>query len=94
MHLIIDGSIIESEEDLHNAIADGLNLPSWYGKNIDALWDALTGMVGRPLKITWINADQSKRRLPRFEKYLSLLQEVAEQDRQLKRPDFLKLEIR
>lgn len=94
MHIIIDGSIIASEEDLHTAIAKALDLPSWYGKNIDALWDALTGMVGRPLKITWINADQSKRRLPRFEKYVSLLQAVAEQDRQLKRTEFFTLEIR
>lgn len=93
MHLIIDGLNIASEEDLHTAIAEGLDLPNWYGKNLDALWDALTGMVGRPLKITWINADQSKERLPRYEKYISLLQEVAEQDRQLKRPEFLTLEI-
>jgi len=94
MHLIIDGSKIASEEDLHTAIAEGLDLPNWYGKNLDALWDALTGIVGRPLKITWIDAEQSKERLPRYEKYISLLQEVAEQDRQLKRPEFLTLEIR
>lgn len=94
MHIILDGSIIASEEDLHTTIAKALDLPSWYGKNIDALWDALTGMVGRPLKITWINADQSKRRLPRFEKYVSLLQAVYEQDRQLKRTEFFTLEIR
>lgn len=94
MQLIIDGSKIVSEEDLHKTIAEGLNLPSWYGMNLDALWDVLTGIVGRPLKITWINAEQSKERLPRYEKYISLLQEVAEQDKQLKRPDFLTLEIR
>lgn len=92
--IIIDGSKIVSEEDLHTTIAEGLDLPDWYGKNLDALWDALTGMVGRPLKITWINAEQSKERLPRYEKYISLLQEVAEQDRQLKRPEFLTLEVR
>lgn len=94
MHLIIDGSKITSEEDLHMAIAEGLELPSWCGMNLDALWDALTGLVGRPLKITWINANQSKKRLPRYGKYISLLQEVAGQDKQLRRPDFLTLEIR
>ena len=52
MQLIIDGSKIVSEEDLHKTIAEGLNLPSWYGMNLDALWDVLTGIVGRPLKIT------------------------------------------
>jgi len=83
-----------SEEDFHTAIAEGLDLPSWYGRNLDALWDALTGMVGRPLKITWIHAEQSKARLPRYEKFISLLQEVAEQDRQLKRIELFTLEIR
>jgi ribonuclease inhibitor len=94
MHLVIDGSKIVSEEDLHTVIAEGLDLPIWYGRNLDALWDALTGIVGRPLKITWIDAELSKARLPRYEKYLSLLQEVEEQDRHLMRPEFLTLEIR
>lgn len=94
MHLIINGSKIASEDDLHTAIAEGLNLPNWYGKNLDALWDALTGMVGRPLKITWIDAEKSKERLSRYDKYISLIQDVAEQDRQLKRSEFLALEIR
>ncbi len=94
MHLIIDGSKITSEDDLHTAISEGLNLPIWYGRNLDALWDVLTGIVGRPLKITWIDAEQSKARLPRYEKYLALLQEVSEQDRKLKRTEFLALEIK
>lgn len=94
MQLIIDGSEIMSEEDFHSAVAKGLDLPSWYGRNLDALWDALTGMVGRPLKMTWLNAAQSKERLPRYEKIISLLQEVAEQDRQLKRGALFTLEIR
>jgi hypothetical protein len=30
MHLIIDGSKIASDEDLHTAIAEGVDLPNWY----------------------------------------------------------------
>ena len=94
MELIIDGSKILSEEDFHKAVAEGLSLPSWYGKNLDALWDALTGLVERPLKITWIHADQSKEKLPRYEKIISLLLDVEAQDKQFKRSEFFTLEIK
>lgn len=94
MELIIDGSKIMSEEDFHMTVADGLDLPSWYGKNLDALWDSLTGIVDRPLKITWTHADQSKERLPRYEKIISLLRDVEAQDKKFKRSATLTLEIR
>ena len=94
MELIIDGSKIMSEEDVHKTVAEGLDLPSWYGKNLDALWDTLTGMVERPLRITWIHADQSKERLPRYEKIISLLRDVEAQDKKFKRNDFFTFEIR
>ncbi|MGV3654108.1 MAG: barstar family protein [Noviherbaspirillum sp.] len=94
MELIIDGSKIVSEEDFHKIVAKGFDLPSWYGKNLDALWDALTGMVGRPLKITWIHAEQSKERLPRYEKIISLLRDVEARDKQFKRSEFFTLEIK
>ena len=42
MELIIDGSKIMSEGDFHKVVAKELDLPSWYGKNLDALWDVLT----------------------------------------------------
>ena len=94
MELIIDGSKIMSEEDFHTTVANGLDLPRWYVKNLDALWDSLTGMVDRPLKITWTHADQSKKRLPRYEKIISLLRDVEAQDKESKRSAILTLEIR
>jgi ribonuclease inhibitor len=94
MELIIEGMNISSEDDFHDAIAEGLALPHWYGRNLDALWDVLTGMVGRPLKMVWTNADHSKKSLPRFEKIISLLRDVEVQDRQLQRSDPFTLEIR
>ena len=69
-------------------------LPNWYGKNLDALWDVLTGMVERPLKITWINSEESKKRLPRYEKIISLLQEVEEEDKRIGMKEFFTLEIK
>ena len=39
--LIIDGATIESEADLHRALADRLGFFDGYGHNLDALWDVL-----------------------------------------------------
>ncbi len=93
MELIIDGSRIMSEDDFHDMFAKGLDLPGWYGRNLDALWDALPGLVKRPLKIVWLHADKAKERLPRYEEISSLIREVEAQDRQLKRSEVLILEL-
>ncbi|MFY4257087.1 barstar family protein [Achromobacter xylosoxidans] len=94
MELIIDGSRITSEEDLHDVISNGLALPNWYGRNLDALWDVLTGMVERPLKVIWLNSEQSKKTLPRYEQILSLFREVELQDLQSNKIERFTLEIR
>jgi ribonuclease inhibitor len=87
MRLIIDGSKITSEGDFHEVIAQGFSLPAWYGRNLDALWDVLTGMVSRPVELVWIHADQSKRVLPRYEKIVSLLRDVEKMDHELGRTE-------
>ncbi len=33
-----------SREELHQVIAEKLNFPSWYGNNLDALYDCLTDL--------------------------------------------------
>jgi ribonuclease inhibitor len=91
--LIIDGSKISSEDDFHEAIATGFALPSWYGRNLDALWDALTGMVDRPVELVWIHAERSRKELPGYEKIVSLLRDVEEMDRQSGRKEAFVLRI-
>lgn len=39
---ILDCSRISSREALHSTLAEILELPDWYGKNLDALHDCLT----------------------------------------------------
>ncbi|WP_145554570.1 barstar family protein [Yersinia canariae] len=85
MNAILDGLLIESEDDFHDAIAKELNLPIWYGRNLDALWDALTGMVERPVRLVWINSEISRERLSRYEKIIDLFKDVAEMDNALGR---------
>lgn len=42
MTAVIDGATIESRQQLHDAMAEQLALPEWYGRNLDALFDCLT----------------------------------------------------
>ena len=42
MNVLLDGNAILNREMLHDTLASGLCLPSWYGRNLDALYDCLT----------------------------------------------------
>ncbi|UUE08205.1 barstar family protein [Dickeya zeae] len=85
MNVVLDGLLIESEDDFHDFFAKELNLPIWYGRNLDALWDALTGMVERPVSLVWLNSEISRVRLSRYEKIIGLFKDVAEMDNALGR---------
>ncbi len=52
--VIIDFSNCRYSMDLHNEIRTKLELPDWYGNNLNALWDALTGIIETPIDITVI----------------------------------------
>lgn len=49
----LDGRIIVNKADFHAEIARLLNFPEWYGKNLDALWDLLTGYCDTNIRLTW-----------------------------------------
>ena len=40
-----------SKEDLHRALAETLDFPDWYGKNLDALYDQLTAISQETLLV-------------------------------------------
>ncbi len=73
--VIIDCSTVNTTDDLHRLLADRLAFPSFYGKNWDAFWDAVTGLVEMPKQLTFKNYKQFKNRFPadcgRLEKCLS-----------------------
>lgn len=47
----IDFTRCKSLLDLHNELAQKLDFPDFYGQNLDALWDCLTGFIYWPQKI-------------------------------------------
>ena len=66
MEAILEGTKIKSIEDFHRLVKDVLNLPDYYGENLDALWDCLTGWVDLPLTLVWKDFEYSKSSLGDF----------------------------
>ena len=48
---IIDFTGVKTVWYFYEAIEKGLKLPEWFGKNLDALWDMLTGFIDCPTVI-------------------------------------------
>ncbi|WP_405444822.1 CPCC family cysteine-rich protein [Streptomyces erythrochromogenes] len=46
--VVIDVGPVRSERDLHEALERELGFPAFYGRNWDAFWDAITGLVAMP----------------------------------------------
>lgn len=59
--IMIDGRDFENIEVLHDVLKDKLDFPDYYGRNLDALWDCLTGWVDLPLTLVLINFEFSKK---------------------------------
>jgi ribonuclease inhibitor len=63
--IFLEGSLINSQEDLHGQIAAALEFPSYYGKNLDALWDCLSdytiSLQGQSVDIIIKNSDHVKK---------------------------------
>lgn len=41
---VLNGAVMTNRSAAHDEIARALELPEHYGRNLDALWDVLTGM--------------------------------------------------
>ena len=54
--IILDGRELTSKEKLHSVLKEALNLPDYYGNNLDALHDCLTQMPGIELQLRYAPA--------------------------------------
>ncbi|WP_061808770.1 barstar family protein [Rossellomorea vietnamensis] len=67
-------------QEFHKYIKRNLDLPEYYGENLNALWDCLTGFIQLPLLLVWEKFDISKGHLGEdSEKILQLFKEVQEE---------------
>jgi len=56
MEVLLDGSMMVNREVLHDLLVEKLELPDYYGRNLDALYDALSE-CRKDLNIRIIHAD-------------------------------------
>lgn len=85
-NIIIDFSKCKYPLDLHNEIREKLNLPEWYGNNLDALWDMLTGFIETPIKISVVFKPETKAAENLKENVLKIIEtfkEAAEEDEEI-----------
>ncbi|MGD8189881.1 barstar family protein [Brevibacillus ginsengisoli] len=69
-HVIIDVSKVFSAFDLQLRLKNELDFPDFYGMNWNAFWDAITGMVKMPQKLTISGWSVLMKRLPDESKML------------------------
>ncbi|MFD1888535.1 barstar family protein [Paenibacillus wenxiniae] len=76
----IDGRDFFTIAQLHEQLKEKLELPDFYGANLDALWDCLTGMIELPLELHWHHYNVSKQRLGERAEHVKALLEEAEEE--------------
>ena len=62
----IDLTGVENRTELHDRIEQGLPVPEWYGRNLDALYDCLTELP-EPVHLVLKNWDAAADFAPGFE---------------------------
>lgn len=77
---MLDGILIENKDMLHQKLKEDLELPDWYGKNLDALYDCLTDMQEETV-ISLIHGEELEKRLGGYVRVLKrVLTEAAEEN--------------
>ena len=83
-HCILDGRTIETRDQLHATLQQALELPDWYGRNLDALYDCLTDSH-TALSIEFQNREALTEHLGRYGKALEqVIRDAAEENGNIK----------
>lgn len=59
--IVFDFNTIASTEDFYVVCKEKFVLPDYFGNNLDALYDCLTGYIGLPVRIKFIHLSSNKR---------------------------------
>lgn len=74
----IDGSKMGSVEAFHDEVAKKLDFPDYYGKNMDALWDCLTGWIDYDMRLVWDNHKNAQANMgAKFRVAVELFEDLA-----------------
>ena len=74
----IDAAALTGVGQVHDRLSADLGFPDYYGRNLDALWDVLTGDLEGPAMIEIEAAAAGRARLgPDFDRLLEVLKDAA-----------------
>ena len=77
MPIILDGKAMTDRPAAHSHLAERLDLPTYYGRNLDALYDMLTD-IGADTEIILMDPAAVAEQLGKYgEALLSTMQEAA-----------------
>lgn len=77
MEIYIDFLEIGDYEDFYTQLKEKLPLPEYFGNNLDALYDVITGESEMPLHIEFVN--MSVEQLEIFEDLLTTLEDAEDE---------------
>lgn len=75
--VFIDFSWIDNYADFYRQLKEKINLPAYFGDNLDALNDSLSSDVSLPLHLEFVNMHLMQ--LDYFEDLLDLLNDLADE---------------
>ena len=79
---VLDGATLRDAAAVYRQLGEALGAPDYFGRNPDALWDAIGDYGGEPIEIVWKNPARSAARLgAAFEQIVAVLQRAEEQGR-------------
>lgn len=73
----IDFTDIGDYEDFYTQLKEKLKLPEYFGDNLDALYDSITGFIELPLHLEFVNMTVTQ--LEIFEDLLTTLEDAEEE---------------
>jgi ribonuclease inhibitor len=78
--LHFDGRSLSSEADFHDAIDRAAREVGFvgYGRNLDALWDVLTGFLALPVRVRWVNSGLNRSWGQRYDKIVGIFEDAHE----------------
>ena len=83
MTVILDGKAMVDRVSAHSHLAERLELPTYYGRNLDALYDVLTE-IGEETEILLTDPAAVAEQMGKYgEALLATLQEAAEENPRL-----------
>lgn len=76
----LDFSQCRYSGEIYAIIQKEMELPEWFGNNLSAFWDALTGMIEVPAVIVFHRQTKNQELVPLVEKLIAIAHRAAKEE--------------